>query len=353
MQTCDVSIIALGRDISNARLQRIMRSLKDQQISYEVFTKRGGRTFRVLAAWYVPWRAKGKVLFTPDPESAIAISYIARLRRKKWAVDVREDYKLLIEDRSWAKGKKNGIKKVLANFLADWAVSASASADLTITVDDWIKPLTAKQRLVVHNAPDSRFLPEPTNIDTEPRALYVGDVRSSRGLFAMLSAIEMTDVWSLDVIGNVANEDIPKLNKWRAESPAASRVRFHGNLNPRDSWSFAKGAWVGLALLHATPAFKRAWPTKIGEYIACGLPVIATDLPRIAEVILKAPISGALVDSNNDAVIAMQTAGILNSWAENPEVFEEVRNSTLQNVEFWRNAADYDRIAQGISALIR
>ena len=77
MPTCDVSIIALGRDLSNARLQRVMRSLKDEQITFEVFTKRGGRVQRVIGAWIVPWRAKGKVLFTPDPESAISISYIS------------------------------------------------------------------------------------------------------------------------------------------------------------------------------------------------------------------------------------------------------------------------------------
>lgn len=349
MPTCDVSIIALGRDLSNARLQRVMRSLKDEQISFEVFTKRGGRIYRVLGAWFIPWRAKGKVFFTPDPESAISISYIAKLRRRKWVADVREDYKLLIEDRPWA----TGVKKVIGTWIADWAVSASASADLTITVDDWIKPITAKNRLVIHNAPDARFLPEPTTPEAKPRAIYIGDVRASRGLFNMLNAIEMTDEWSLDIVGNVAPQDIAKLEEWKRNSKASNRVRFHGNLSPKDSWNFAKGAWVGLALLNATPAFKRAWPTKIGEYIACGLPVIATDLPRIAEVVLKDPRPGALVEIVNNDVISMQTAGILNSWAENPDEYAEVRNRTLQNVNYWRSAAGYDRIAREIAGLIK
>ena len=349
MPTCDVSIIALGRDLSNARLQRVMRSLKDEQITFEVFTKRGGRVQRVIGAWIVPWRAKGKVLFTPDPESAISISYISKLRRKKWVADVREDYKLLIEDRAWA----TGIKKVLGNLIADWAVSSSASADLTIVVDDWVKPITAKNRIVIHNAPDIRFLPEPSDLDKNPRAIYIGDVRNSRGLFSMLRAIEMTDDWSLDIVGNIAQNDREQLESWRKSSSASSRVRFHGNLSPKDSWQYAKGAWVGLALLHPTPAFNRAWPTKIGEYIACGIPVIATDLPRIADVILKDPRPGALVETLNSEVIAMQTAGILNSWSENPEEFKEVRERTLQNVEHWRSAANYQRIASEIKRLIK
>jgi glycosyltransferase involved in cell wall biosynthesis len=256
---------------------------------------------------------------------------------------------LLIEDRVWA----TGIKKIIGNFMADWAVSATASADLTITVDDWVKPLTAKNRIVIHNAPDSRFLPEPSELDAKPRAIYVGDVRTSRGLFSMLRAIEMTDDWTLDVIGNVAANDLAQLQKWKTTSAAANRVRFHGNLSPKDSWNFAKGAWVGLALLHPTPAFNRAWPTKVGEYIACGLPVIGTDLPRIAEVVLKDPRPGALVETVNSEVIAMQTAGILNSWGENPDEFKEVRDRALLNVEQWRSAAGYDRIAREISALIQ
>lgn len=349
MPAFDVSIIALGRDISNARLQRVIKSLEEEGLTYEVFTKSGGRVNRVLNAWVVPWRANGKVLFTPDPESAISISYIARLRRKKWVADVREDYKLLIQDRTWAKG----YKKVIGNFLADWAISATASADLTVTVDDWVAPLTAKNRIVVHNAPDARFLPEPSELDKNPRAIYIGDCRTSRGLFSMLHAIEMTDDWTLDLIGNVAVSDLPQLNRWRETSSAVSRVRFHGNLSPKDSWAFAKGAWVGLALLHPTPAFMRAWPTKIGEYIACGVPVIATDLPRIAEVVLKDPRPGALVETLNSDVIAMQTAGILNSWGENPDEYNEVRNRTLSQVEQWRSAAGYDRIAREISALVR
>ena len=133
----------------------------------------------------------------------------------------------------------------------------------------------------------------------------------------------------------------------------SSRVRFHGALAPKDSWQFAKGAWVGLALLNPTPAFNRAWPTKIGEYIACGLPVIATDLPRSAEVILKDPRPGALVETLNEDVIAMQTAGILNSWAENPDQYQKIRESTLLNVERWRSAAGYDRIAREIFGLIQ
>ena len=99
MPAFDVSVIALGRDISNARLQRVIKSLEEEGLTYEVFTKSGGRVSRVLNAWIVPWRAQGKVLFTPDPESAISISYIAKLRRKKWVADVREDYKLLIQAR--------------------------------------------------------------------------------------------------------------------------------------------------------------------------------------------------------------------------------------------------------------
>ena len=49
----------------------------------------------------------------------------------------------------------------------------------------------------------------------------------------------------------------------------------------------------------------------------------------------------------------MQTAGILNSWGENPDEYSEVRDRTLQNVEHWRSAANYQRIASEIERLIK
>lgn len=362
MAKFDVSILAAGRDASNARLQRVIVSCLTAGLSVELFScgnksdlpdgvtfhslSKGSRVTRVADSFTLPWRAQGRVLFTPDPEGAIAIWLSTFLRRRPWVVDVREDYSLLLEDRTWAKGAQ----KYIASFLAKLAVFASARADVTVLVDDWVRPHRAKKRLVVRNAPDARFLPDIQDPDANPRALYVGDVRGSRGLWSMLRTMELAPQWHLDVVGTISNDDISQVLAWKDKSPAASRVKFHGTLKPEDSWKFAAGAWVGLSLLENTPAFQRAWPTKIGEYLACGIPVITTDLPRPREVIISTR-AGATVGCDTTELTAGQAAGILNSWAETPDKYEEIRARAQAQVETWRSGASYDLIAQAIAQL--
>lgn len=362
MAKFDVSIIAAGRDASNARLQRVMASCLAANLSVELFSSgnradvpagvtfhtvsKGSRVLRVTNSFTLPWRARGKVLFTPDPEAAIAIWLSNTLLRRPWIVDVREDYRLLIEDRSWAKGPA----KAIAIVVAKMALLASAQADTTFVVDDWVRPAIARKRIVVRNAPDIRFLPSLALREEKPRAIYVGDVRASRGLWSMLRTIELAPDWSLDIAGTIAPQDLSKVLEWKEKSSASSRVKFHGTLKPQDSWKLAAGAWVGLSLLESTPAFQRAWPTKIGEYLACGIPVITTDLPRPREVIIETK-AGATVDYETNELTAGQTAGILNSWAENPDEYALVRARAEKQVEKWRSAASYDLIATSIAEL--
>lgn len=362
MAKFDLSIVAAGRDVSNARLQRVMASCLSAGLKIELFSTgnksdvpagvvfhtvvKGSLAMRITNALIIPWRARGRVLFTPDPEGAIAIWLSTLLYRRSWVVDVREDYRLLIEDRAWARG----VQRLVAIQLAKFALFVSAKADVTIVVDEWVRPLQAKNRLVVKNAPDIRFLPAVSEPDRSPRALYVGDVRGSRGLWAMLRTMELAPDWRLDVVGTIAKRDISRVLLWKENSSATPRVQFHGSLKPVDSWKFASGAWVGLALLQNTPAFQRAWPTKIGEYLACGIPVITTDLPRPRDVIVETR-AGATVDFDTIELTAGQTAGILNSWAENPDKYAEVRARAREQVEKWRSGASYDLIAQAIAGL--
>lgn len=362
MAKFDVSIIAAGRDVSNARLQRVMASCLAANLKVELFcagnksdvpagvtfhtVSKGSRVLRITNSLVLPWRCRGKVLFTPDPEGAIAIWLSTFLRKRAWVVDVREDYRLLIEDRDWARG----LQKFLAILIAKLALYASARADTTIVVDDWVRPENARNRIVVRNAPDVRFLPDLQSPDEKPRAIYVGDVRASRGLWSMLRTMELAPDWHLDIAGTISPRDLPRVLEWKERSPAASRVKFYGTLKPKDSWQLAAGAWVGLSLLENTPAFQRAWPTKIGEYLACGIPVITTDLPRPREIIIATK-AGATVDFDTNELTAGQSAGILNSWAENPDEYAKIYARAQAQVETWRSAASYDLIASSIAKL--
>jgi glycosyltransferase involved in cell wall biosynthesis len=265
----------------------------------------------------------------------------ARLRRQPLVVDVHEDYLAVLADRSWAGASvglaAQGVVR-LANVLA-------ARADLTVLADTHVPPQNSRQPLVLRNMPDRAGNASSAPLEPLPRALYVGDVRRSRGLWTMLAALEQAPGWSLDVVGPVASSDAGILADWQKRSPAANRVRFHGRRQPREAWALASGAWAGLVLLDDTPAFRAAVPSKLYEYLAAGLPVVATPLRRVEKVIAK---SGAGVVVSD----AAEAAAVLRAWSEDPSLVGELRRAARawaqQNV---LGAAPYDEFAARVRGL--
>jgi glycosyltransferase involved in cell wall biosynthesis len=354
----DVSIVNSGHDVADAHLHREVAAAVAAGLEVEVLglgsasdgpagaavsarPRPRGVPARLALAIAQPWRARGRVLLTLDPDVVPAALAAARLRHRRLVVDVHEDYPALLRDRAWARGLTGRLAGVgVRGFLA-----AARRADLLVVADEHVPPSTAPARLVVRNAPTAGYLPEPCDPGPVPRALYVGDVRRSRGLPAMLAAIEAAPGWELDVVGPVARADQAELDTWLATSPAAPRVRFHGRKPPEQAWALARGAWVGLSLLEDTPAFRDAVPSKLYEYLAAGLAVATTPLPRAADIVGG---SGAgVVVPDAEALSAT-----LRGWADRPASLLPLRAAAVE----WARAAfagtsGYDVLAQRLRAL--
>ena len=354
----DVTIITSGHDVADGRLHREVEALIGQKLIVELLGlgdpsgappvkalrtwRRTGLAGRMLLALTLPWRARGRVLMTLDPDLVPAAWLCSRVRRRPLVVDVHEDYQAVIADRSWAR---SGIGPV-ARGLVKVANLLAARADLTVLADGYLPPTHSRQPIVLRNMPARMsYASSQSALDDQPRALYIGDVRRSRGLWTMVAALEQAPAWSLDVIGPIASADAERLASWRERSPAADRIRFHGRRPPRDAWSLADGAWAGLVLLYDTPAFRAAVPSKLYEYLAAGLPVIATALPRVKKVIAS---SGAGVIVSD----AAEAAATLRSWADQPSLVTELKRAAgawaQQNL---LGSAPYDEFAARVRAL--
>lgn len=303
----DVSIVTSGHDVADARLHRVCAGLVRAGLSVEVLglglpqdapegvtarvRPRPGLAGRVLLALVLPWKARGSTLFVLDPDALLGARIATLVRRRHLVADVHEDYAALVGDRAWAHGAVGR----MARWMVGAATSLASRCDLTVVADDHVPPLQAGRRLVVRNEPDPRLLPADVVPSESPRAVYVGDVRRSRGLAAMLETLEGAPGWTLDVVGPVASADQAWLAQRLADSPdLAARVRWHGRLTPRRSWEVASGAWAGLCLLEPTPAFVDAVPSKLYEYLAAGIVPVVSDLPRQSQLVREAG-SGVIV----------------------------------------------------------
>ena len=354
-----VSVLSTGHDVADARLHRICAALLRRGLTVEVVGlgsadagppgtqvhasgARPGPLRRMGRAVALPVRARGRVVLTLDPELVPMAVARGLVSRGATVVDVHEDYAALLRDRAWA----HGVAGVGARAVAAGGTAVARWADVTVVADEHVPPGRARRRVVVRNLPDLSQLPGPTDPDAQPRALYVGDVRRSRGLHTMLAAVEGAPDWTLDVVGPVAAADADWLTGWRRTSPAAHRVRLHGRLAPEQAWAFAAGAWVGLALLEDTPAFADALPTKVYEYLACGLAVLTTPVRRTAELVRTSGAGEVVADGQ-------AAAAVLDRWAQDPVDLGRCRAAARAWAdEQLHGRSPYDELADIVAGLL-
>lgn len=369
MSSFDVTILTSGHDVADARLHREAAALVAAGLRVEVlglgdpghgpsgtavhtFSRVGGARRAALAARMAA-RAGGRVLVSLDPDSALAAHVAVLASGRELVVDVHEDYGALLDDRPWTSSLR-GLTGRVAHEVVRGFDRVAGRAALTVVADEHVPPLRARHRLVVPNEPDLSMLPEPSAPGDDPRALYIGDVRTSRGLFAMLDALHAAPRWRLDVVGPVAPADAAALEERLSRDAGLSkRVRFHGRKPPREAWQLATGAWAGLLLLHDTPAFRDALPSKVGEYLACGLPVVTTALPRQAAVIRGAQNGGealgVVVPTGPDEAVGAAVADQLNAWADDPSSLHAMRAAALAGSVRGKDRIDpYAAFAQAV-----
>jgi len=355
-----ISLVSSADEVSDARLHRLCNALIKDGKSVEVialgiasdapagvkFKKAfGGKkfTWRIIRDLTIPFQTMGEVVIVVAPDLLATTWLIAKLRRQKLVADVHEDYLQLLKDRSWAKG----VIGFLAGLIARAASQIAKRAALTTVADVHVPPQNANNRLVVRNLPDASLITSSGELSATPTAIYIGDIRSSRGLKKILETAKIATNWKFELIGSVAAADKDYLENWQRTSPAASRVNFHGKLAPKQSWQCAKGAWVGLSLLDATPAFFDAVPSKLYEYLTSGLAVVTTGLPRSAKVISE----------SNAGVIANTPSEIAKTFIKF-ESDKDYLNQLRSNGANWAknnldSPAEYHRFTAAISNLLK
>jgi len=300
---------------------------------------------RASDALRLAWQARGRVLVSLDPDSALGCAIrraVLGPKRLKWVAEIHEDYEALLEDRAWATGLAGAVGRAVARA----GEKVAARADLTVVADEALA-LQAPRRLVVRNLPDLTMLPQPVAREAKPRALYVGDLTASRGLFTMLQATQAAPNWRLDLVGRLNPDDQPAVEALLASAPdLASRVTLHGMMPPRQAWKLAAGAWVGLSLLEITRASRQAMPSKIFEYLVCGLPVLTSPLPRPARLIETSG-AGAVVDQ------AAEAAQVLERWSSQPRALAEAAAAAERvGHEIVKQCGEMEQEASQIKSLI-
>lgn len=215
-----------------------------------------------------------------DPELLTLSPHL--LKKGKVIYDVHEDLPRQILSKHWIPT----FLRSTASFLAEKVENHFArkvSGIITAT------PFIAKRfKGINSNVEDINNFPrleEFENIKRQPSteniACYTGGISSIRGIFEMVKAMEYVD-GKLVLAGTFSD---PKERKIAQSLPGWDKVIELGFCDRKKIQEILGSAKVGLVLFHPVPNHLDAQPNKLFEYMASGLPVIASDFPLWIEII--------------------------------------------------------------------
>lgn len=165
----------------------------------------------------------------------------------------------------------------------------------------------------VCNFPSLHEFPSPANTTSERKneLCYVGGITEIRGIREMIKAVEHCDT-KLHLGGEFSplslRDEVIKYKGWE-------KMIAHGFMNRESVTALLANCMAGLVLLHPTENYIDAYPVKMFEYMAAGLPVIASDFPLWKEIITKHQ-CGICVDPYNINAIADAINYLLSNKAE-------------------------------------
>jgi glycosyltransferase involved in cell wall biosynthesis len=220
-----------------------------------------------------------------DPELLVAVRFagVDRLPPVVW--DVHEDTAVALGDREWVPRPLRRLLRLAVQRLEAWA---ERHVHL-ILAEDGYRPRFRRAHPVVRNYPWARPLPEPFDMeqgsrteDGRRRVAYVGRLSEGRGLREMIEIGEMLRATHVVELFGPPDAGVQSVLE---EAVASGHVRWHGYL-PNDRVGEAlHGAVAGLSLLSNDPNYMVSMPSKVLEYLSHGVPVIATPLPSVVELL--------------------------------------------------------------------
>lgn len=294
------SLAELGYEVSLVAVESDAHATRDAVRVYEI--PRMPRLRRVLLggvrAITVALKSKPSLIHLHDPELIWSIPFL-RLLGKKVIYDAHEDIPTQILSKSYL----TPVSRPIARLLAYAAVAGARWSNHVIAATEKVASRFPSDKVsVVRNYPTLRDGDaSAASVSTRPtRIIYIGGIAPTRGSDVMVSAAEyLPNGWVLDLAGPAPLTLIERLSRL----PGWARTTYHGALAPDAARDLLLEARIGLVVLQPTDAYLDSLPTKMFEYFAAGIPVIASDFP-LWRRILEEYECGLVVDESSPHAVS-------------------------------------------------
>lgn len=231
-------------------------------------------------------RERADVYHFHDPELLLAGLLLKLTTRAKVIYDVHEDVPEQVLTKHWIPRvlRRPAAAAVgLGEKLLAWGMDA-----VVVATEGIAERFVRLAPLVIRNYPLLSMLSCPASKEwarSPRRLIYVGGISWRRGAFEMVRAlgyVARSSEVELTLVGKFEHADLEgqlaALSGWQ-------HVRTTGWLYPEDVYQRLREGDIGLVCLHPVPRYMVALPVKLFEYMAAGLPVIASDFPLWKEIV--------------------------------------------------------------------
>jgi glycosyltransferase involved in cell wall biosynthesis len=309
--------------------------------------RRISRIFRT--GWQIYRKAlaeKADVYHFHDPE-LIGVGLLLRFRGKKVVYDVHEDvpqdllHKFYLP--KWIRYPMSWLARMIEGLAARYL-----SAVVVVTpsiLERFAKH--SKDVVMVRNFAVLEEFPAmgetPWN-QRDPAVIFLGSMSRNRGIRELVEAIEQVSGSLNPKLRLLGTFSMPELRAELEKLPGWVRTEYLGVTQERERIGEALSrVSAGVVTIHPAPQLMVAYPVKIFEYMAAGIPIIASDFPVWRRLIEEAK-CGLLVNPLEPCEIAVAIEYILT----HPKEAESMGKNGRRAMETQFNWAHEERALLGL-----
>lgn len=260
--------------------------VKNEVHIFDVGAKTGGRISRmtntVQKVFEKAVELDSDIYHMHDPE-LIPVGLKLKRIGKKVIFDAHEDTPKQLRN---APHLNAFLRAVLSRAYGVFERYALAKFDYIVTATPYIRDkflVINKNSIDINNFPILEELGNNTPWNEKKDEIcYIGGIAKIRGIKELIRAMENVNNVKLNLAGKFVEKDVEAEVKKYPEWSKVNEFGFVGRKEIADILSRSK---AGIVTLHPIINYQDALPVKMFEYMAAGIPVIASNIPLWQEII--------------------------------------------------------------------